>query len=269
MTPPPLGIVAGTGFYDLEALEQRHDVTVDTAYGPARVIRGDWHGIPVVFLTRHGPDHAVPPHLVDHRSTIRALADLGVRDVVGVNVTGGIDPDLRPGDLLCLDDFLDLTRGAPVTFHDGTGPQGVVHTDMLAPYDASLRRELLDAAAAAGRPMRDGGVYACFTGPRFETRAEIRLARLAGADVAGMTGVPEVVLAVEAGLRYAAMSLVVNPASGVGGTGPINVAEIEAVLATSRGHVLAVLDALVRARARSVQPVGPKAESLHPMGQTP
>ncbi|MGL5909408.1 MAG: S-methyl-5'-thioinosine phosphorylase [Phycicoccus sp.] len=256
MTPPPLGIVAGTGFYDLEALQRRRDVTVDTAYGPARVTCGEWHGIPVVFLTRHGPGHAVPPHLVDHRSNVRALADLGVRDVVGVNVTGGVDPDLRPGDLLCLDDFLDFTRGAPVTFHDGTGPEGVVHTDMLSPYDAGLRRELLDAAAAVGRPMRDGGVYACFPGPRFETRAEIRLARLAGADVAGMTGVPEVVLAVEAGLRYAAVSLVVNPASGVGAAGPITLTEIEAVLADSRGHVLAVLDELVRVRAASAHLVG-------------
>ncbi|MGL5866425.1 MAG: S-methyl-5'-thioinosine phosphorylase [Dermatophilaceae bacterium] len=263
MTPPPLGIVAGTGFYDLEALEQRRDDTVDTAYGPARVTLGTWHDIPVVFLTRHGPEHTVPPHLIEHRSTIRALVDLGVRDVIGITATGGIDPALRPGDLLCLDDFIDFTRSAPVTFHDGTGPQvprsawaGVVHTDMLAPYDAGLRRELLDAAAAAGQPMRDGGVYACFTGPRFETRAEIRLARLAGADVAGMTGAPEVVLAAEAGLRYAAVSLVVNPASGVGGAEPITMAEITGVLAASRGHVLAVLGELVRARAGSEHPVG-------------
>ena len=111
-------------------------------------------------------------------------------------------------------------------------------------------REILDAASGVGEAIRDGGVYACFEGPRFETPAEIRLARLAGADVAGMTGVPEVVLAVEAGLRYAAISLVVNPASGVGDADePITMDEINAVLAASSATVLEILDDLVHTRA--------------------
>lgn len=250
MTRPPLAVVAGTGFYDLEALEDPVPETVDTVWGQARVTRGRWHGIPVVFLTRHGAGHSVPPHLVNYRANIRALADLGCRDVVAVNVTGSVDPDLRPGDLLCLDDFLDLTRQRPLTFFDGSTPEGVVHTDVSEPYHPALRREILDAAAAAGRPVRDGGVYAAFEGPRFETRAEIRLARLAGADVAGMTGVPEVTLALEAGLRYAAISLVVNPATGVGdATEPITMEEIDAVLAASSADVLAILDELVHTRA--------------------
>lgn len=245
----PLGIVAGTGFYDLDALEDPTDHTVDTAHGPARITRGRWHGIPVVFITRHGPGHSVPPHLVNYRANIRALADAGVRDVVAVNVTGSIDPDLDPGDLLCPDDFLDFTRTRAVTFHDGSGPEGVVHVDVVEAYHPAIRREILEAAAALGQPIRDGGIYACFEGPRFETPAEIRLARLAGADVAGMTGVPEVTLAVEAGLRYAAISLVVNPAAGVGSAEPITMAEIDAVLASSSAKVLAVLDELVHTRA--------------------
>lgn len=250
MTPPPLGIVAGTGFYDLAALEYPVTASVTTAFGDAHVTRGRWHGIPVVFLTRHGSGHSVPPHLVNYRANVRALADLGVRDVVAVNVTGSIDPDLRPGDLLCLDDFVDFTSRREGTFFDGTGPGGVVHTDVLAPYHPVLRREILDAAVASGRPVRDGGVYACFEGPRFETRAEIRLARLAGADVAGMTGVPEVTLAAEAGLRYAAISLVVNPASGVGDSDePITMDEIAEVLSATAQDVLAVLDELVHTRA--------------------
>lgn len=250
MTRPPLGIIAGTGFYDLAALEDRSDETVATAFGDARVTRGTWHGLPVVFLTRHGAGHSVPPHLVNYRANIRALADLGVRDVVAVNVTGSIDPELEPGDLLVLDDFVDFTKQRPVTFFDGTTPEGVVHTDVLEPYHPDVRREIVEAASAAGRPVRDGGVYACFEGPRFETRAEIRLARLAGADVAGMTGVPEVTLAAEAGLRYAAVSLVVNPASGVGDADePITMDEINAVLASSAADVLAILDELVHTRA--------------------
>ena len=247
MTRSPLAIIAGTGFYDLDALENPTQETVDTVWGQARVTKGEWHGIPVVFLTRHGAGHSVPPHLVNYRANIRALADLGVRDVVAVNVTGSIDPTLQPGDLLCLDDFVDFTKQRPVTFFDGSTPEGVVHTDVMTP---SIRREILDAAATAGHTIRDGGVYACFEGPRFETRAEIRLAALAGADVAGMTGVPEVTLAVEAGLRYAAISLVVNPASGVGDADePIAMDEINAVLAASSATVLEILDDLVHTRA--------------------
>lgn len=249
MSTAPLGIIAGTGFYDLQALTEPVTETVDTAHGQARITRGRWHGIPVVFLTRHGAAHSVPPHLVNYRANIRALADAGVRDVVAVNVTGGIDPELAPGDLLCLDDFIDFTRGRVGTFHDGTGPEGVVHVDVVHAYDPELRREILDAAAGVGESIRDGGVYACFEGPRFETPAEIRLARLAGADVAGMTGVPEVTLAVEAGLRYAAISLVVNPAAGVGDGDPITIAEINATLAASASKVLAILDDLVHTRA--------------------
>lgn len=250
MTRSPLAIIAGTGFYDLDALENPTQETVDTVWGQARVTEGEWHGIPVVFLTRHGAGHSVPPHLVNYRANIRALADLGVRDVVAVNVTGSIDPTLQPGDLLCLDDFVDFTKQRPVTFFDGSTPEGVVHTDVMTPYHPAIRREILDAAATAGHTIRDGGVYACFEGPRFETRAEIRLAALAGADVAGMTGVPEVTLAVEAGLRYAAISLVVNPASGVGDADePIAMDEINAVLAASSATVLEILDDLVHTRA--------------------
>lgn len=250
MTRPPLAVVAGTGFYDLDALQGRVEQTVETAWGQALVIRGTWHGLPVVFLTRHGAGHSVPPHLVNYRANIQALADLGCRDVIAVNVTGSVDPDLAPGDLVCLDDFLDLTRQRPLTFFDGSGPEGVVHIDVGSPYTPALRSEILEAAAAVGQPIRDGGVYAAFEGPRFETAAEVRLARLAGATVAGMTGVPEVTLAREAGLRYAAVSLVVNPATGVGETDePITMDEIGVVLERSRHAVLAVLDELVHTRA--------------------
>lgn len=249
MTLQPLGIIAGTGFYSLEALDDVSIETVETAYGSMPVTRGTWHGQPVVFVTRHGAEHKVPPHRINYRAIIRALVDLGVRDVVSVSVTGGIDPDLAAGELVCLDDFLDFTKGRIGTFHDGDGPEGVVHTDMTTAYDPLLRDELLDAAGSIGQPVVDGGVYACFDGPRFETPAEIRLAALAGGTVAGMTGVPEVVLAAEAGLRYAGLTLVVNPAAGVRPGEPITMDEIDAVLATGAPKVIAILDDLLHTRS--------------------
>ena len=188
----PLGIIAGTGFYDLDALRGPGDRD-----GRDRLRRGEIHARAVARHPRCLPD---PPwsgplgaaHLVNYRANIRALADAGVRDVVAVNVTGSIDPELEPGDLLCLDDFLDFTKGRVSTFHDGSGPEGSSTSTWSGPITPSCAARS-SMRLPVGEAIRDGGVYACFEGPRFETPAEIRLARLAGADVAGMTGVPEVV----------------------------------------------------------------------------
>ncbi len=246
--PDPLGIIAGTGFYALDTLTQVQEQSVGTAYGTAHLTRGRWHDLPVAFLTRHGAGHSVPPHLVNYRANIAALRDIGCRDVLAVNVVGSIDPTLAPGDLVLVDDFLDFTKSRPATLHDGSGAGGVVHVDVTEAYHPALRAEVLAAARTAGIAIRDGGVYACFEGPRFESAAEVRMAGLLGGHVAGMTGVPEVTLAVEAGIRYAAVALVVNPAAGLSGV-PITMAEVERVLRSTGQRVLALLDAVVAARA--------------------
>lgn len=253
MDDRPLGIIAGTGFYSLAMLTDAQDQSVGTAYGTARLVRGNWHGLPVAFLTRHGVGHSVPPHLVNYRANIAALRDIGVREVLAVNVVGGIDPTLENGSLVAVDDFLDFTKARGHTFVDAdnpSGPNGVMHADVTHAYTPALRAELLAAAARADQPLRDGGVYACFEGPRFESPAEIRLAALAGGTVAGMTGVPEVTLAAEAGLSYAAISLVVNPAAGTSDE-VITMDQVNGNLAASAERVLAVLDAFVAARAES------------------
>ncbi len=246
MQTAPLGIIAGTGFHDFAGLEDAASEHVGTDFGRATITRGTWHGRAVVFLPRHGPGHELPPHRINYRANIRALKRAGCADVLGVSVTGGIRDDLAPGSLVALSDFLDFTKAREHTFFDGTTAEGVVHTDVSAAYDPGLRADLVAAAGRAGRAIHDGGVYACFEGPRFESPAEIRMARTLGADVVGMTGVPEVTLAVEAGMRYAGLSLVVNPAAGLG-DGPISDAAIEAVLTAGREDVHAVLDAFVRA----------------------
>lgn len=246
----PLGIIAGTGFYSLASLEDARNDVVETRYGQAAFVRGFWHGQEVVFLTRHGAGHSVPPHLVNYRANIQALKDAGVADVFAINVVGGVDPELIPGSLVCLDDFLDFTKSRVLTFHDGTGPEGVVHVDVMDAYHPELRQEILQASAAVGQQMRDGGVYACFEGPRFETPAEIRMCALLGAHVVGMTGVPEVTLAKEAGLRYAAISLVVNPAAGLIDE-PISMEELNEVLASSSTAVLKVIEQIIANRKAS------------------
>ncbi|QQR99722.1 MAG: S-methyl-5'-thioinosine phosphorylase [Austwickia sp.] len=237
----PVGIIAGTGFYSLAQLLDARERDIDTPYGVARVTEGTWHGLPVAFLTRHGAGHAVPPHLVNYRANIAGLKAAGVREIIAVNAVGSIDPGLAVGDLVLIDDFLDFTKGRETTFFDGATPDGVVHVDVTTAYHPDLRRELLQAAADCGQPLRDGGVYAAFEGPRFESPAEVRMAGLLGGSVAGMTGVPEVTLAVEAGLRYAAVALVCNPCAGLTDE-PVSIVEVGRVLADTSQRVLAVLD---------------------------
>ena len=174
MSSTPIAIIAGTGFYSLAQLDGAETVTAQTPFGTAQFTRGTWHGIDVIFLTRHGAGHSVPPHLVNYRANIRALKDAGVHDVFAINVVGSVDPTLQPGDLLCLDDFLDFTKTRVITFFDGSTPEGVVHTDVMDAYHPALRAEILSAATQVNQPMRNGGVYACFEGPRFESPAEIR-----------------------------------------------------------------------------------------------
>jgi purine nucleoside phosphorylase len=151
-SPGSLGIIAGTGFYALESLDDAREEVVDTPYGAARIVRGGWHGRPTVFATRHGVDHSVPPHLVNYRAVITALARADVREILAVNMVGGIGHG--PGDLVIVDDFLDFTKGRPSTFVDGSRP--VTHVDVSDPYDARLRDILVRAAASRVRASRPG-----------------------------------------------------------------------------------------------------------------
>jgi purine nucleoside phosphorylase len=239
-----VGIIAGTGFYSLPALAGNEPRKVTTTYGDALVTSGKWNGIEIEFVTRHGADHSVPPNKVNYRANITALKDLGVTRVIAVNVVGGVDPTLKPGDLSLIDDFIDFTSGRADTFYDGVQPGGVSHVDVVGAYDKGIRAGLADAAKKLGLSLRESGVYAGFNGPRFETPAEIRLAALAGATVVGMTGCPEVTLAKEANLRYAAIALVVNPAAGVSDQ-PITMEDISTCLKQATVKVIQIIDAAI------------------------
>ena len=234
-----LGVIAGTGFYSLDALQDARQVVVDTAYGAVRLTAGTMHGRATYFVSRHGIDHSVPPHMVNYRAIIQALVDSGVSEILAINVVGGIGHEA--GDLVVVEDFIDFTHQRPLTFFDGTTAEGVVHTDMGEPYSARLRDTWLRAAAEEGAPITPTGVYGAFEGPRFETRAEIRMARSAGVTVVGMTGVPEVVLAAERGIPYASLCLVANPAAGLG-TEPITVDDVNAVVARGAATVTRILN---------------------------
>jgi purine nucleoside phosphorylase len=226
-----IGIIAGTGFYNLPALAGSTPQAVDTVYGKALITSGKWRGVEIEFLTRHGVDHSLPPSAVNYRANITALKSSGVDFVIAVNVVGGIDPKLPAGSLQLLDDFVDFTHGRADTFFDGVQPGGVQHIDMSHLYDAQVKAAMAKAAKNAGITLNTGGIYAGFNVP-----------------VVGMTGVPEVSLAKEAGLRYAAIALVVNPAAGVSDT-PITMEDINTALKAASEKVITIIDGTIKAFA--------------------
>lgn len=236
-----VGIIAGTGFYSLPALQGNSARIVTTVYGDALITAGIWNGVPIEFVTRHGLDHSVPPSKVNYRANIQALKNLGVKKILGINVVGSVDPKLVAGDLQIITDFIDFTSGRENTFFDGVQPGGVQHVDVVDAYDSEFGTVLTASAKEIGIDVKQNGIYAGFNGPRFETPTEIRLAALAGATVVGMTGCPEVTLACEAGLRYAAIALCVNPAAGVSDQ-KITMEDIGAVLKSSTQKVIDIFD---------------------------
>jgi len=236
-----IGIIAGTGFYDLPALKGRPSEEITNQFGTAKITRGRWNEVDIAFLTRHGSDHSVPPQRVNYRANIKALKDLDLDYVIAVNVVGGVDPTLKPGDLQLIDDFVDFTSGREHTFFDGIQPEGVKHVDVMDCYDATVKDAMRKSAAHLGVALREGGVYAGFNGPRFETPAEIRFAALAGATVVGMTGCPEVSLAKEAELRYGAIAVVANPAAGLSDE-PITTDEIGRVINEASQRVVSIIE---------------------------
>ena len=212
-----LAIIGGSGLTELSGLDVSGRKVMRTPYGePSGVLSfGRLKGCEARFLPRHGYAHSIPPHRVNYRANIWALKSCGATRVVSVASVGGIRADLNPGDIVIPHQIMDYTWGRKHTYFDGND-MSVRHVDFTHPYDEILRRQLVLSAAAAGISIRDGGVYAATQGPRLETAAEIDRLERDGAEVVGMTGMPEAVLARELDMAYAAINPVTNHAAGRG-----------------------------------------------------
>lgn len=208
-----IAVIGGSGVDSAPWLSDAEEERVETPWGPVVVIRGQGPaGRPGLFLHRHAPGHRRPPHRVNYRGNVWAVKHLGAESILATAAVGSLNPALVPGTCVLPDQFLDFTRGRPLTFYDDE----VVHTDMTEPFS----RDLIAAVVSAGKTVMgltlvQGGCYVTTDGPRFETAAEIRAYRTLGADVVGMTLTPEVVLAREVGLPYATIALVTNWAAGL------------------------------------------------------
>lgn len=201
-----LGVIGGSGVYELEGLEDVRWVKVDTPFGPPsdELMVGRLAGKTLVFLPRHGRGHRVSPSELNARANVFALKTLGVSRIVSVSAVGSMREDIRPGDIVVCDQFFDRTRGRPSTFFQG----GIVaHVHFADPVCPDLSRLLYESGLEIGASMHRGGTYLVMEGPQFSTRAESRIYRQWGVDVIGMTNLPEAKLAREAEICYATLAL--------------------------------------------------------------
>jgi 5'-methylthioadenosine phosphorylase len=220
-----IAFIGGTGLYRLDGLDLE-PLDVDTRWGQVRLRRGEIGDQQVLFLARHGETHGTPPHAVNHRANIAALKQAGAEVVVASSAVGTLTGRVPPGSLALLTDFIDLTEGRPRTFFETE----VIHLDYTQPYCATVRSALTAAAETAKVDLAERATYICTNGPRFETPAEIRAYSQWGAELVGMTNVPEVVLAREAELCYAAVAIATNYAAGISSQ-PLTHSEVEEMMA--------------------------------------
>lgn len=242
-----LGIIAGSGAAFFPELETADILPVANSWGTvvggiARWVEADQE---ILFLSRHGPAGNIPPHRVNYRANIQALANLGVHGVVALNAVGGITPAMAPGTLVVPDQLIDYTWGREHTYYGGEAPESELKfADFTEPYSVILRRKVLDASVLAGLSLVPAGTYGATQGPRLETAAEINRLERDGCDIVGMTGMPEAALARELGLQYVSCSFVVNWAAGRSGT-DIH-AEMSSYLRSGMLQSAALIKALLR-----------------------
>ena len=202
-----VGIIGGSGFYNMPGLGDRREIEVDTPFGSPsdQLVVGNLDDVEVAFLPRHGRGHRIPPSALNVRANIWALKSLGVEWVLAVSAVGSMREEIRPLDVVIPDQLIDRTRQRPSTFFDEPGL--VAHVGMANPLCPELRGVAADAVRGASGTVHRGGTYICIEGPQFSTRAESELYRSWGVHVIGMTALPEARLAREAELCYAVMAM--------------------------------------------------------------
>ncbi len=225
-----IGVIGGSGVYDIDGLEGAEWVRVETPWGDPsdQLLKGRLDGVDMMFLPRHGRGHIHSPTTVPYRANIDALKRLGVTDVISVSACGSFREEMAPGDFVIVDQFIDRTFAREKSFF-GTGC--VAHVSVAHPTCPRLGAACLEAGRVAGVAMHDGGTYLAMEGPQFSTLAESKMYRdVWGCDVIGMTNMPEAKLAREAELCYASVAMITDYDSWHPDHGEVDVAQIIAIL---------------------------------------
>lgn len=224
-----LGIIGGSGLYEMEALTDVREVALETPFGAPSdaYICGRIGETECVFLPRHGRGHRVAPHEINYRANIHGLRQLGATRLLAISAVGSMREEIRPGDFVIVDQFIDRTWGRRTTFfEDGV----VAHVAFANPVDPDLAHRAAEAARAAGVTVHEGGTYVCINGPQFSTRAESLLYRSWGVDVIGMTNATEAKLAREAELAFCTVALATDYDCWRDGEDEVDVSAVLAIL---------------------------------------
>jgi 5'-methylthioadenosine phosphorylase len=227
-----LAVLGGSGLYEMDGLTEKTEVALDTPFGAPsdKIVRGKLGDTTLLFLPRHGRGHRVPPHAINYRANIAALKLAGATHLVSVSAVGSMKEEIEPGHLVCVDQFIDLTKRRASTFFD----EAAAHVSFSDPVCRDLQQALAKASAASGAKVHTGGTYVCIEGPQFSTRAESLVYRSWGVSVIGMTAMPEAKLAREAELPYATLALATDYDCWHESAEPVTV---EAVVATMKTNV--------------------------------
>jgi 5'-methylthioadenosine phosphorylase len=230
MAKAMIGVIGGSGLYEIDGLQNAAWQTIETPWGPPSdaILTGTLGGVPMAFLPRHGRGHVHTPSSVPYRANIDALKRLGVTDVVSVSACGSFREDMAPGDFVILDQYIDRTFAREKSFF---GPGCVGHVSVANPTCPRLSEACETAAREAGIKVHKGGTYLAMEGPQFSTMAESKLYReVWGCDVIGMTGMPEANLAREAELCYASVAMITDYDSWHPHHGEVDISDIIATL---------------------------------------
>lgn len=204
-----IAIIGGSGLENPAILKNATDLKIDTPFGPTTsdFKCGEINGKEVAILSRHGRQHTIPPTQVNNRANIWAIREIGCTHILATTACGSLREEIRRGDFVVLDQFIDFTRHRPVTFFESFEPREMKHTPMADPFDANLRSRFIETARELNLKVFEKGTVVTIEGPRFSTRAESNMFRMWGADVINMSTAPEAILANELGIPYAAIAM--------------------------------------------------------------
>jgi 5'-methylthioadenosine phosphorylase len=240
-----LGVIGGSGLYDIAALQNRRERLIETPWGAPSdaVLEGEIGGVRLVFLPRHGRGHRIPPSDVNYRANIAALKMAGCTDVLSVSAVGSLREHLPPGSFVAVDQYIDRTFAREKSFF---GEGLVAHVSVAHPVCPRLSAVAAGAARTAGATVKDSGTYVVIEGPQFSTRAESLLYQSWQCDVIGMTNMPEAKLAREAELPYASLCMVTDYDCWREADGPVDVAAIVACMHANAGKARDAIEHLAR-----------------------
>ncbi len=251
---PDIAVIGGTGFESLPNFVETGRFDIVTPYGlpSSQAVKGALGKTPIIFLARHGLGHTIAPHRVNYRANMHVLKSCGAKRIIAFAAVGGIGAGCKPGCIVIPDQIIDYTWGREHTYYDGNGSSEsneitaghsvLDHIEFASPFHSQLRDQVIAAANLAGVAVIDRGTYAITQGPRLETAAEIDRMEKDGADIVGMTGMPEAALARELSIPYATIAMVVNEAAGRGKRA-ISMEEIKSSLAGTTRLGMKILEA--------------------------